>query len=279
MELSKEEREKGASQISVMAKEGKLLDAGVAMIFNPVSVQVAIIDFFSGFIYNILRMACVPAELLMRRNFGERHFNIYMYFGGMFWFWIWASGFINFGIGQSGVPTVSNAAIFSVFGFVFFGLMAWHLIIRPSFFKVQLDRYSKYDGDILPFLYKLPYAKDSQGYPKEYFVRQVYEPIFMGFAGFIIAYALNPQTGTWIMVSAIGMAVKEYVQAQRVRNIILDQIDAEILAKSMAGAMKGEPAKNNNGVYIAGLPNEGKLKQKFREVISSKQERFSIDAD
>lgn len=246
------------------------------LLFSPVKSAVAFVEFVSSTLFNIVRMACVPAELIFRRNFGERHFNLYLYFGGAMWFWLFAFGLIDIpallGIGIT--PAFPNSIVFIVVGVVFFSAMIWHMVVR-KFFAIKIDCYTRYDGDVLPFLYYLPFSKDKGGNPKEYLIRQVYEPGFIFLSGLAVAWFINPQTGSWLIVSSIGMAVKEYVRSQRVRNLILDQIDADIVGKNMKAALKGEPAKNTQGVYIAGLPGDSKLKERFVGAVGAKDRPFT----
>ena len=246
------------------------------LIFSPVQSTVALLEFISSTLFNILRMACVPAELIFRRNFGERHFNLYLYFGGLAWFWIFAFGFINIPLlaGVTVTPLVPSAIIFTAIGIVFFVAMIWHIVIR-KFRSIDVNCYTRYDGDVLPFLYHLPFAKDSNGNPKEYLIRQVYEPSFIIILGIIVMCFVNPQTGSWLALSALGMAVKEYVHYQKIRNLILDQIDADIVGRNMKAAIKGESTKNTQGIYIAGLPKDGKLKDQLINSINTPKEPFT----
>ena len=53
------------------------------------------------------------------------------------------------------------------------------------------------------------------------------------------------------------------------RNLILDQINADIIARNMAEAIKGEPAKQTQGIYLAGVSNEGR----DREILQNLAEK------
>lgn len=259
---------------------GELLDMSTEglekVLFNPVQMSVALVEFIGTTIFNILRCSCVQGELLFRRNFGIRYFNLYLYFGGAIWFWLFASGIINFPkwFGINTTPLIPNAAVFGVLGFLFFGMMFYHLIVK-KFMELNLNQYGFYDGDLLPFMHKLPYATDKNGNPKEYLIRQVFEPIFIMLLGWVVALIINPQTGSFLMVTSIGFAVKEYVRSQKVRNMILDQVDADIIARNMKGVLSGKATKNTQGLYIAGLPNDGALKKKLLETIENKKQPFT----
>ena len=248
------------------------------MLLNPFQMTTSIIQFFSATISGIVRLSCVVGELIFRRNFGMRYFNLYLYIAGCFWFWLFASGWLNLpkAMGFNPNPLVSNAVIFTAIGVVFFGLMFYHLIIK-KFRELDLSKYGYYDGDVLPFLYKLPFALDSNGNPKEYFVRQIYEPLFIALLGVVFMVAINPQTGTFLLITSVGFALKEMIKQQKIRNMILDQVDADIIARNMKGALKGESPKATQGVYIAGLPNEGKLKERFIESMAKKGEVFTAE--
>ena len=243
----------------------------VNTVLNPVSTSVAFLLAFWEFLFGFLRTACVPGELLFRRNFGERHFSLYLYMGGALWFWVFAIGIVNFPqwLGVPVNPLVSNATVFTVIGVLYFGLMFWHMVIR-KFLPLNLDNYSRYDGDVLPFLYWLPFTKDKDGNPDEYRVRQVIEPAFIFLVGCVVSSLINPQTGSFVVMTALGMALKELVRAQKFRDMVLDFNDAQILNKNIKAAVKGEPLKNTQHVYIAGLPRSGSVKQRFDAIVEGK---------
>lgn len=246
---------------------------------NPISHSVAFLEFIGTFIYNILRIACVPAELIFRRNFGERHFNLYLYIGGSLWLGIFATGWLNLpaAMGFKITPLISNGVIFSVIAVVFYVRMFWQLFFRRSG-EIDTELHTRYDGDPLTLLNKAPLAKDRSGLPREYFIRQLIEPIFLIVLGIVVTVILNPQTGTWLILSAFCMALKEYVKARYVRNLLLDQVDAAIVAKHLSGAMKGESPKNTQGVYIAGLPTDGKKREQLNHLMQRSGERFTAEA-
>lgn len=242
-------------------------------LLNPAGMTVGLLKAAGQFLYGLLRMACVPAELIFRRKFGERHFSLLHYFGGLLWFWAFASGYVNvtkmLGIGHA--DPVSNGAVFTAVGAIFFGAMFWHLVIR-KFLPINMRVYSYYDGDILPFFYRLPHAIDAKGVPREYLIRQVFEPLFLFLLGIVLTAFLNQQTGSWIVLTAIGMALKEYVQGQKFRNMILDQIDADIIARNLGAVIKGDSPKNTQGIYLAGVPNDGNLRKELIRTAKTKRQ-------
>lgn len=240
-----------------------------AAFFSPVQTATAFMQFIGTFIFNILRIACVPAELIFRRNFGERHFNLYLYFGGSLWLGIFATGWLNIPamLGFKGEGLVPNAVIFTIVAIIFYARMFWRFFVQTSK-EIDLTLYSRYDGDPLSLLTKLPFATDKNGHPKEYQIRQFIEPGVMILLGAIFTFILNPQTGTWLFISGFCMAVKEYVKARHIRNLILDAIDAEIVSKNTAEAIRGKPAKETQGVYFAGVSNNGKDREILQDVIA-----------
>ena len=66
-----------------MTKQNDLPQNAAEFLVSPVNSSVAILEFISTIIFNILRAACVPAELIFRRRFGERHFNLWLYIAGL----------------------------------------------------------------------------------------------------------------------------------------------------------------------------------------------------
>lgn len=247
-----------------------------SFLFNPVNTSIAFVEFVFSLIFNILRAACVPAELIFRRGFGERHFNLWLYFSGSIWLMLFATGWINIPkwLGYSVTGWMPNFAIFLVVGVIFFASMVWQLFLR-KFKKIDGDLHTRYDGTPLPFLYRLPYAKDRNGNPREYLIRQTFEPLFLLVLGLVLTITLNPQTGSWLIISSVGLALKEYVKSRFIRNAILDHIDAEIAARNIKAALAGEPPSKTQGIYIAGLPNEGRERDKLRELFEQQGSRFS----
>lgn len=246
-----------------------------SFLVSPVQTSEAMMKFTFGFLFNLFRLATVPAELIFRNGFGERHFNLFLYLGGSMWLLLFWTGWINipswFGVKTEG--WMPNAIIFSVIGVYFFGAMLWQLFIR-KFFAINVELHTRYDGNPLPFLYRLPFTIDSKNRPREYLVRQVVEPAFLFVLGWIVTLLLNPQTGSWLIISSIGLMLKEYVKSRAVRNIVLDQIDAELTARNLKEALAGESPKKTHGVYVTGIGNDSKEREKIKELLD-KESRYT----
>ncbi len=91
-------------------------------ITSPAQTSTAFMQFLGAFFFNILRLACVPAETLFRRQFGERHFNLYLYIGGTIWLGIFATGWLNIpaALGFKGEGLVSNGIIFTIIAIIYY---------------------------------------------------------------------------------------------------------------------------------------------------------------
>jgi len=249
-----------------------------SFLFSPVNSTLEFIEFISAVLFSILRASCVPAELIFRRGFGERHFNLWLYSSGGLWLILFASGWINIPkwLGYNVTGWMPNFAIFSIVGIFFFGSLIWELMLR-KFRKINRELHTRYDGNPLPFLFKLPFAKDKNGNPKEYFVRQVYEPLFLILLGIIITITLNPQTGSWLFISALGMALKEYVKSRYTRNALLDLFDAEIASQNMKAALAGDSTEKTQGIYIAGLLTDEKQRKRLKDYFAKKTSSHTTD--
>lgn len=247
-----------------------------AYLFNPVDSLVKIWEFFGSMFYWILRFMCVPAEIIFRRGFGERHFNIVLYFGGSLWLIIYMTGFINIlpaSWGFQGEGYLSHYAMMWVVGMIFGGSLLWHMVIR-RFLTIDTQIHSRYDGNPLGLIYwTFPFTYDHQGNPREALVRQVYEPLFLVFLGLIVGYLLNPATGSFLVLSAFGMFTKELYKSRQVRNMILDKIDSDIIARQLTEVLEGKGPKETQGVYIAGMPAEGKKREWLKEILTGKGKR------
>lgn len=250
-------------------------DSVSKFLLNPVGATTAFIEFIGGIIFAIFRTLAVPIETLTRYRFGARHFNLYLYIGGSLWFWAFAFlSYFDFGkkFGFNG-DLVSNGVIFTIVGIVFYGAMIWHLIIK-KFLAIEADMYTRYDGNVIPFYYRLPFTRDKAGNVREYLIRQIYEPATLYLLGVIIGIFINGQFGLWLTFASFAMALKEYVSAQRYRNMMYDSIDAQIMATSLKGAVGGKQPKDNQGIYFTGIPTNGKLKDKFVESLSGNNKPF-----
>ena len=247
---------------------------------SPAQSSVAFIQFISAFIFNILRLACVPAEIIFRSKFGERYFNLYLYIGGTIWLGIFATGWLNIpaAMGFKGGELVSNGIIFTIIAIIFYARMFWYLFLLKHG-KINKKKHSFYAGHPLSFLSKFPFATDKNGDIRQNLLRQGIEPVFLFSLGLLCTFILNPQTGTWLIISAICMALKEYAQARHNRNILLDQVDADITAQFLADAMNGKSPEDTQGVYIAGISSDGDDRAYLRELAMRNQQRFAEQAN
>ncbi len=243
---------------------------------SPAQMTTALIHFLGAFFFNILRLACVPAETIFRRKFGERHFNLYLYIGGTIWLIIFATGWLNIPamMGFKGDGLIPNSIIFTIIAIIYYVRMFIYLFVQKHG-AIDTKQYTRYDGNPLSLLYKLPFANDRHGKPRENLIRQLIEPAFLFILGLVCTLIINPQTGTWLIVSAFCMALKEYAQAQHTRNILLDQVDADIAARYIGAAMQGEPPTETRGVYIAGISNDGEDRAYLRDLAMRNQQKYA----
>lgn len=245
-------------------------------ITSPAQSSVAFIEFISAFVFNILRLACVPAEIIFRSKFGERYFNLYLYIGGTIWLGIFATGWLNLpsAMGFKGDGLVSNGIIFTIIAILFYARMFLYLFWQKHG-TLNNQKHSYYSGHPLSFLSSLPFTKDKNGNVRESLLRQVIEPGFLFVLGLLCIIILNPQTGTWLIISAFCMAVKEYAQSRHTRNILLDQIDADITARYMVDAVQGKSPEDTHGIYLAGISSNGEDRAYLRDLAMRNQQRFA----
>lgn len=243
---------------------------------SPAQSSAAFIEFLGAFFFNFIRLACVPAEVIFRRKFGERHFNLYLYIGGTIWLGIFATGWLNIpaAMGYKGEGLVPNGIIFTIIAIIYYVRMFIYLFVQKHG-SLDTKKISIYSGHPLPFLEKLPFATDKNGVVRESFLRQVIEPVFLFVLGLLCTFILNPQTGTWLIISAFCMAIKEYAQGRYTRNILLDKIDAEIMARYMADALQGKSPEETHGIYIAGISNDGEDRAYLRTLAARNQQHFA----
>lgn len=245
-------------------------------ITSPAQTSAAFLQFLGAFFFNILRLACVPAETIFRRKFGERHFNLYLYIGGTIWLGIFATGWLNIpaALGFRGEGLAPNWIIFSIIAVIYYVKMFIYLFVQKHG-SIDTRKHTFYAGHPLPFLEKLPFAKDKNGFIRENLLRQIIEPVALFVLGLICVFILNPQTGSWLVISAFCMATKEYAQSRHTRNILLDQVDAEITARYMADALNGKSPEETHGVYIAGISNDGEDRAFLRSLATRNQQKFA----
>lgn len=245
-------------------------------ITSPAQTSAAFLKFLGAFFFNILRLACVPAETIFRRDFGERHFNLYLYIGGTIWLGIFATGWLNIpaALGYKGEGLIPNWIIFSIIAVIYYARMFIYLFVKKHG-SIDTMKISFYPGHPFPLLEKLPFARDKNGIVRENVLRQIIEPVFLFVSGLVCTVILNPQTGTWLIISAFCMALKEYAQGRHTRNILLDKIDAEIMARYMVDALNGKSPEETHGVYIAGISNDGEDRAFLRTLAERNQQQFA----
>ena len=243
---------------------------------SPAQSSAAFIQFLGAFFFNFIRLACVPAEVIFRNRFGERHFNLYLYIGGTIWLAIFATGWLNIpaSMGYKGEGLVSNGIVFTIIAILYYVRMFLYLFVQKHGPLNNL-RHSYYAGHPLSFLTKLPFATDKNGFVRENVLRQIIEPLFLFALGLLCIFILNPQTGSWMIISSFCMATKEYAQTRHTRNILLDQIDADITARYMVDALQGKSPEETHGVYIAGISNNGEDRAYLRELAERNQQNFA----
>ncbi|MBL4623555.1 MAG: hypothetical protein JKY42_00165 [Flavobacteriales bacterium] len=250
-----------------------------AFLSSPAQMSAAFVEFIGAFFFNILRLACVPAEVIFRRKFGERHFNLYLYFGGTIWLAIFATGWLNIPalLGFRSEGFISNGITFTIIAIIYYGRMFMYFFVQKHG-KIDDKKYTYYPGHPLSLLSKFPRATDKNGNPREYLIRQFYEPAFMLALGILCAIIINPQTGSWLIISAFCMAIKEYAQARHTRNMLLNQIDADLIGRFMGSALEGKSPESTQGIYIAGISNDGEDRAYLRSLAARNQQRFTAEA-
>lgn len=243
---------------------------------SPAQSSVAFIQFIGAFFFNIIRLACVPAEVIFRKKFGERYFNLYLYIGGTLWLGLFATGWLNIpaAMGFKGEGLISNGVIFTIVAILFYARMFFYLFWQKHGL-LNNQKHSYYAGHPQSFLEILPFATDKNGRVRENLLRQWIEPVFLFVLGLVCIVILNPQTGTWLIISSICMAIKEYAQSRHTRNILLDQIDADITARYMVDALQGKSPEETHGVYIAGISCNGEDRAYLRELAMRNQQQFN----
>ncbi|MEM6721114.1 MAG: hypothetical protein AAF611_17425 [Bacteroidota bacterium] len=198
-------------------------------------------------------------EVFLRKRFGERYFSLshsviliflILYFG-------------NF---LSKVLNIENSfIILIIFMIIYLGFSLKHRMeISKYGTTYDYKRFSLSNGEIASFWNKL-IGQSAYGVKiSEYSVRVVLEPAIPFIVGFILSFfSLFALVGITLMLSAICLAIKNFMQAQIARNWVLDIIDNKIANETKHDLfITGKSSRETKGVYLPiELPKDKQTRQ------------------
>lgn len=257
----------------------------IAWLLNPVKKMEEVLAWIGSTFYLLLRFMCVPAEMaLLRRKFGERYVGLSLWIGGSFWLIAFMTGWIKVlpangpaqfwaGVGITPPDFLLHQSVMAVISMLFGIRFFWEFVVKRVYkmfsgdLNINTSMHSRYDGHPLPLFYHFPFAKDGIGNQREMLVRLAYEPAFLFGFGVLIGMTIDAATGSFFMLSSIGMFAKELYNMNQIRTMMLDQLDAEIVSHNLSGALAGQSPEQTQGIRFAGLPTSGQKGEQYASLL------------
>jgi hypothetical protein len=203
-------------------------------------------------------------EVFIRKNFGERYFNLASAFSVAF-----ITALIP--VVLHSLPSAEGPflAKFATW-YVFLGLFIYHSWqrnreIKKSASSFDFTKYSRYAGDINPWFYKI---KVSNTAPSTRTIETLYEPAVF-FLGGVVLWICGQSIGVLICVSSIFYSMSYVAAYSYGDNFVLDEIDKIIFNEEMYRSFVEEMApEDTRGVRIyARKPSVKSLRQKVADAM------------
>lgn len=186
----------------------------------------------------------VSLEVFLRRDFGERYMSFIRLFMGFMIMGLSAGGFQLASLADSN--PLSRAGGFLFFQFIYFGYMVAAIVhlVRIQLRNRQGVRwYSMSFG--VSWLSFLPV--------KDWLLYRYIEPGLCFLVGLVISL-VSGAAGTWVMIAAVALVIKNNIAYNQARAALLDSIDAEIAAQYLIAARQGAPKTETAGFSAVSLP-------------------------
>jgi hypothetical protein len=216
-------------------------------------------------------------EVFLRFGFGERYFSL---------FGIWGifGHYTAIYILATFLKLVSNNNYIELFLILSLVATFGHkLVIQIRNWKGE-RWHSRYPGTPLLLLLLSPLAKvvsDLFPYLKfitpnnlTFFIRRILEPLLICTLGIVInevIYYDSRPLPLWLLLSGISLGIKESIAATRLRNIMLDAIDAEIEKKNLWAVLKEQKTPDETEGFVFPVPrgfNDEKRESLYRGLLN-----------
>lgn len=180
-------------------------------------------------------------EVFFRHDFGERYFNIINLYGSSFTFGLYAifAGTLLAGEGEG-----KEILGLFLFGFIIVGIV--HQLKAVAMKRKGRRWHSRYPGtSYLASVLNL----------SPYIIQRYIEPTIAIAAGYLLYNTLNRPLGLWLVFAGLCLAATEQINAARVRNRILDAIDAQIEAQNIGAAIAGNKTPEQTEGFVLPVPS------------------------
>lgn len=186
-------------------------------------------------------------EVFLRHDFGERYFSFLGIFGS----------FVTYGIllflGLTAAQTQGGFFLgaFFLISFVMCLVHHWQIYQRN---QKGIAWHSRYAGT--------PWLLEALPQASPYVVKRWIEPVLVIGLGFFFSIIEAP-LGAWLIFAGLSLAAREQIAASRIRERVLDAIDADIEARQMRAAIIEQKKPQQTEGFE--FPVSQALKEGFRE--------------
>jgi hypothetical protein len=219
--------------------------------------------------YQLASFPRLVLEVFIRKNFGERYFNLASVLSVALIIALLPAVLYN-------LPTANGHGFWPFLvryatWYVFLGLFLYHCWqrwreIQKSSSSFDFTRFSLYAGDINPWFQKIRLS--GTGEPSIRTIETLYEPgIF--FVGGVVLWVFGQSIGVFICIASVFYSLSYVAAYWQGDNFILDRIDEIIFNEEMARAFVDDmPAEDTRGVrFHTRKPGAKTLRRKITDAM------------
>jgi hypothetical protein len=212
-------------------------------------------DAMMNVVYNVCSIVTCPVEMALRPQYGSRYFPpVIMFFSAVMMMVLpvlseMASGFsrmLPFGgsaavSGMFGIGTLSK--LYFLGGFVH-GFRTWRRMLH-----MELEENSVYEGPPLPIFRIIPGTF--------WMVRIIYEPVFLFTLALVLPnfFILQDSAAHYLMLAAIMLALKNYVQWYRTWEFLRNMMDLRFAGPRIAKLVDNQATEDDLApIHLASFP-------------------------
>lgn len=209
-------------------------------------------------ITELLGWLTLSLEVLVRRSFGERYLGVLRIVLSLLTMqmFVWISPLV-YGLSDPEQRVVINPVPFLIFTWVMVLMALWHRwrIRRRNRKGVPWYTFSFGMSHIetvgrLPVLRGIPLLRDDD---------RLYlwtEPLVFLLIGIVLVWVpVDILIGIYLIVASLALFIKNHIKYQQQRSVLLDEMDAQLIERNMAPALRGLHKRSTAGFSTARVPN------------------------